>query len=138
MLNKLSQEIQLMLDLTITPDPYYKLIRSNKNRTFEDLLHHLSCVVANCERIVKQPVPLSYARHLSRFLSLFMYSLPLILIPSLGWLTVPTMAVTFWAFVSIQEMACFIEEPFNAEIQILPLGALISTLRSDISGMYTI
>ena len=136
MTNKLSREIQSMLDLTITNEPNYTVIRAQLTKAFEESIHQLNSVISICERIVTQPVPLSYARHLSRFLSLFMYSLPLILIPSLGWLTVPTMAVTFWAFVSIQEKACYIEQPFNKDIQMIPLNTLIVGLWSDLSGKH--
>jgi predicted membrane chloride channel (bestrophin family) len=81
---------------------------------FNEEISHLSSYLSSCERLVKQPIPLSYSRHTSRFLFLFMYSLPLVLIPYLGYFTAPTMAATFWAFVSIQEIGHFIEEVSEA------------------------
>lgn len=77
---------------------------------FDHHISHLSSYLSSCERLVKQPIPLSYSRHTSRFLFMFMYSLPLMLIPYLGVWTIPTMTSTFWAFVSIQEIGHFIEE----------------------------
>lgn len=77
---------------------------------FDENIHILTSALSSCERLVKQPIPLSYSRHTSRFLFLFMYSLPLVLIPYLGYWTIPTIAATFWSFVSINEIGHFIEE----------------------------
>lgn len=62
----------------------------------------LGAQLAVCERILKQPVPSQYSRHSSRFLSLYMLTLPFSLVTILGWATVPTVALTCWSFVSIQ------------------------------------
>lgn len=40
------------------------------------LLNDFSSCVGACERIVQTPVPLSYARHTSRFLTLWLWTLP--------------------------------------------------------------
>ena len=68
----------------------------------EHCLHVLGNAATACERIVKQPVPLAYTRHTSRFLSLYLFSLPLALISSLGWYSVITMLFVSWSFVSIK------------------------------------
>ena len=60
-------------------------------RIFGSSLRTLSSNIVSCERLVKQPIPLSYARHTSRFLSLYLFTLPFALTPLLGWATVPTM-----------------------------------------------
>jgi putative membrane protein len=52
---------------------------------FQEHIHSLNSAATACERIVKQPIPLSYSRHTSRFVFLFLYSLPLALIPYLHW-----------------------------------------------------
>ena len=64
-----------------------------------------------------------------------MYTLPLSLIPYLGWATVPVMIATFWAFVSIQEIGHFIEEPFNKSLELLSLGQFVTLVRQDLSGI---
>lgn len=87
-----------------------EIVATIHEQHFGESLHQLTSMLCGCERIVKQPIPLSYSRHTSRFLFLFMYSLPLVLIPSLGWLSVPTMLATFWSYVSVQEIGHFIEE----------------------------
>ena len=82
---------------------YTDPVRSSAHETaLEGNIQELSEGGAACERIVKQPVPLSYTRHASRFLSLYMLALPMALIPLLGWTTVPAMVFVSWSFVSIK------------------------------------
>lgn len=99
---------------------------------FIESLHQLHAQLAACERIIKQPVPLSYSRHLSRFLTLYCFLLPFSLTTSLGWFTVPTVSAVCWALVSIQEIAVFIEEPFDKKTQIIPLNQIAMVVRSDV------
>jgi predicted membrane chloride channel (bestrophin family) len=98
------------------------------------IIKKIETASTNCERIVKQPIPLAYTRHTSRFLSFYLLSLPFTLIPHLGWLTVPIMSAVCWSFTAIQEIGLFIENPFNKDFQIMPLNQFISVIRSDISG----
>ena len=50
------------------------------------------CVSA-CERIFNTPIPLPYSRHTSRFLVLYVTTLPLALVHIFGWATLPVMLV---------------------------------------------
>ena len=65
--------------------------------------------VSVCERIVNTPIPLHYSRHTSRFLSLYVSTLPLALVASLGWSTIPAMASLCWALFGILEIGHLIE-----------------------------
>ena len=99
---------------------------------FIESLHQLHAQLAACERIIKQPVPLSYSRHLSRFLTLYCFLLPFSLTTTLGRFTVPTVSAVCWALVSIQEIAVFIEEPFDKRTQIIPLNQIAMVVLSDV------
>jgi ion channel-forming bestrophin family protein len=111
------------------------IVSTLHNHLFEENFHILSSQLAACERIVKQPVPLSYSRHTSRFLTVYLLTLPLTLIPLLGWLSVPTMLAIGWSFLSVQEIGHFIEDPFNKDTQVIPLALIISVLRKEISEL---
>jgi predicted membrane chloride channel (bestrophin family) len=63
-----------------------------------------SQAIGACERLVQTPVPLTYARHTSRFLSIWCLTLPLALVGDFGFYTVPVMAVVTWALFGIQEI----------------------------------
>ena len=102
--------------------------------SFQESLHQLNHQVAVCERIVKQPIPLAYSRHTSRFLSLYLFTLPLSMITLLKWVTIPVVMAIGWSFVCIQEIGHFIEEPFNKATQVIPLNQMTSVIRLDVSG----
>ena len=105
-------------------------------KLFGSSLHILSNTIASCERLVKQPIPLSYTRHTSRFLSFYLFTLPFALLSLLNWTTIPVMILLSWSFVSIQEIGLFIENPFDKEKQIIPLNQLISAIRIDIDEIF--
>jgi len=81
----------------------------------------LSHTVGRCERLVQTPVPLSYARHTSRFVSAWALTLPLALVGSLRWLTAPVSVAIAWALLGILEIGHMIEDPFRASIELTPI-----------------
>lgn len=84
------------------------------DRSLSELcLQSVSDTISSCERIVKTSIPLAYSKHTSRFLSVWLYSLPLVLVGSLHWRTIPVVAVIAWALLSIEEVGNSIEDPFN-------------------------
>ena len=59
-------------------------------------VNHLSSYIGACERLLQTPVPLNYARHTSRFLTLWCLTLPVSLVGSMGLLVVPVTAFVTW------------------------------------------
>jgi predicted membrane chloride channel (bestrophin family) len=100
-------------------------IRLDENLTwFED-------AVGTCERILQTPIPLSYTRHTSRFMVIWLSALPLGLYSSCGFATVPlTMTIAF-LLLGIDEIGVQIEEPFS----ILPLDDLCDEIEGDVYGV---
>ena len=80
--------------------------------TMWDLVNQLGEVVSACEKIRDCPVPLTYSRHTSRFLTLYCGTLPLAIAPRLGWMSIPTMAVFSWLVYGLEEIGHVIEMPF--------------------------
>ena len=64
----------------------------------------LASYLKACERILNSPVPWSYSRHTSRFLTIYTATLPLAVVSTLGWLTVPVMTVLCWCLFGIEEI----------------------------------
>jgi len=83
-----------------------------------------------CERILNSPVPLSYSRHTSRFLSVWLGTLPLSLLPTIHLASPPPLVVMLlpavmtgiasWALLAIEEIGHIIEEPFNLPFTATP------------------
>jgi putative membrane protein len=79
----------------------------------EKCLETLTVTISNSERIVKTAVPQAYSKHTSRFLSVWSFSLPLVLVVRLGWAMIPCVAAICWALLCIEEVGNMIEDPFN-------------------------
>lgn len=82
---------------------------SDMSRLVGELINALGA----CERILRTPVPLTYSRHTSRFLTLWCFSLPLVVYDALGWRTLPVVVGVCWALFGIEEIGHLIEQPFN-------------------------
>lgn len=90
-----------------------------------------SCI-GSSERIVQTPVPLTYARHTSRFLSLFCLTAPIALVGEIGWLVIPFSSFLAWALFGIQEIGLLIEDPFDGALK---LSEFSETLRRDVKDL---
>eukprot|EP00884_Botryococcus_braunii_P014354 jgi/Botrbrau1/2291/Bobra.101_2s0114.1 len=83
--------------------------------------------IGSCERILKTPIPLSYTRHTSRFLIVFLVFLPLQLWDSCKWGAVPATLLISFLLLGIDEIGVMIEEPFS----ILALEAICETAKKN-------
>ncbi len=100
-------------------------IRLDENLTyFED-------AVGSCERILTQPIPLSYSRHTSRFMVIWLSALPLGLYQTCGLATIPLCVVITFLLLGIDEIGVQIEEPFG----LLPLDDLCNEIEGDLFSM---
>jgi len=92
-----------------------------------ECLARLESVVADCERILKTPIPLSYTRHTSRFLISYLTFLPLALWEETSWGVVPISGIVAFFLLGIDEIGVQIEEPFS----IMPLDRYCQTIQDD-------
>ena len=88
----------------------------------------LEDVCGSCERILKTPIPLSYTRHTSRFMIIWLSLLPFALWESCGWGMVPLTAAITLLTLGVEEIGVIIEEPFS----VLPLERICATIASDV------
>ena len=100
-------------------------IRLDENLTyFED-------AVGSCERILTQPIPLAYSRHTSRFMVIWLGSLPFGLYSTCGLATIPISMVMAFLLLGIDEIGVQIEEPLG----LLPLDGLCDEIEGDLFSM---
>ncbi|KIY95166.1 hypothetical protein MNEG_12797 [Monoraphidium neglectum] len=88
---------------------------------FEDIL-------GTCERLLRTPIPLSYTRHTSRFLVIWLALLPFTLFGSLGLATPPLCLMIAFLLLGIEEIGVSIEEPFS----ILALEAVCDSATNNV------
>eukprot|EP00977_Amphora_coffeiformis_P030353 scaffold46464_cov199-Amphora_coffeaeformis.AAC.3 len=93
----------------------------------------LGDALAACERIFKSPVPLVYTRHTSRFLSLWMITLPFAIhdeflkLEQTGLPTIPAAAILALFLFGVEELSVQLEEPFS----ILPMQSMCNDIQSQ-------
>lgn len=93
-----------------------------QRQNLESQVTELSDLLGICERILNAPVPYSYSRHTSRFLTVWLSGVPFGLAPLVPPLWLPFICCLMsWMFLSVEEIGHVIEEPFN-----IP-GATLST-----------
>lgn len=84
-------------------------------------IDQLSTAVGECERIHRTAVPLNYARHSLRGLTLWLFTLPLSLIKDFGWFTAPVMGLAAWVLYGIYQIGYTIEDPFQGSLRLATL-----------------
>lgn len=120
----------LVSEFREVPDSPCGFFTNRERAQLIDRVNKLATSIGACERLIMTPVPLSYARHTSRFLSLWCLSLPFVIAPTLGPpLTAFTMALVSWGLFGIQEIGLIIEDPFRGALK---LGVLSDMIICDV------
>lgn len=92
----------------------------------------LADVVGGCERIKNTPIPTSYTKHLDRFMLLYTMMLPFGLMHDLGWWTVPTVMIIYFALEGIKIIGEEIEDPFGKDANDLPTDSISERVRANV------
>lgn len=89
-------------------------------------------VCGACERIKNTPIPYSYSVFIKKFIFLYVLTLPVGLVFSLGYLTIPVVVFVFYVLGSLELIAEEIEEPFGRDANDLPMQRLCETIRKNV------
>lgn len=104
------------------------------NRERLTLISHvdkLSRLIGDCERIHQTAVPLNYARHSLRALTLWLFTLPFALVQDLKMITGPALFLVAWLLFGVYEIGVAIEDPFQGTLR---LSIICDTIRRDVLG----
>jgi predicted membrane chloride channel (bestrophin family) len=102
---------------------------SRERLTMIGKVEKLSNSIGSCERIHQTAVPLNYARHSLRALSIWLFTLPLCLVQDLELLTAPAVFLVSWLMFGVYEIGYSIEDPFQGTLR---LSVLCDTIRRDV------
>lgn len=102
---------------------------SRERLTMISKVEKLSNSIGSCERIHQTAVPLNYARHSLRALSIWLFTLPFCLVGSLELLTAPAIFLVSWLMFGVYEIGYSIEDPFQGTLR---LSVLCDTIRRDV------
>lgn len=100
----------------------------------ESLIANLVDYLGGCERIRRTPTPYGFVLLVRRCIVLFLASLPLALVDSLGMLSVLiTMAVAY-PVLMIEAVANELDDPFGHDANDLPLSRICATIEKNLLG----
>jgi predicted membrane chloride channel (bestrophin family) len=111
--------------------PYGPNFSSRERLSLLGFVEKLTNAVGQCERIHQTAVPLNYARHSLRSLTLWLFTLPFALVQDLGFLTGPAMGVIAWLLFGVYQIGYTIEDPFQGSLR---LTILCDAIRRDVIG----
>lgn len=91
-------------------------------------------IIGGCERIHKTPLPFAYVVHLRRALVLYCVTLPMALLSSFGWYTVPIVYAITYVMLGIEEIGVEIEDPFEGDDNDLPLERITEGIQRNVGS----
>jgi len=120
--DRVSKELATVVDVNPT-------FTNRERMTLLDMVNKLSRTIGSCERIHQTVVPLNYARHALRSLTVWLFSLPFALVKDLGLITGPVLLVISWMLFGVYEIGTRIEDPFQGTLR---LSIICDAIRRDV------
>jgi len=88
-----------------------------------------------CERIKNTPIPFSYSSFIKKFILLYVLSLPLGYVFSLGYYAAPIVTFIFYVLASLELIAEEIEEPFGTDPNDLPMQKIAENIKKHVAEL---
>jgi len=121
--DRMAQEIR-----TVPDGPTF----TNRERlTIIGHIDKLSRCIGGAERIHQTVIPLNYARHTLRALTVWLFTFPFAVLKDLKLLTGPVVFIAAWLLYGIYEIGVRIEDPFQGTLR---LSIMCDTIRRDVLG----
>ena len=89
-------------------------------------------VLGGCERILKTPIPFSYAVYIKLFISAYGFLMPFAMVHDFHYYTIPLVMFIFFAMFGLEMMAEEIEEPFGTDNNDLPTDEISNNIRINV------
>ncbi|GBB84580.1 hypothetical protein RclHR1_11150005 [Rhizophagus clarus] len=96
-------------------------------------LNSLTDCLTTFEKILRSPIPLAYAIHLSQVTWIYCLSLPFQLVQDLGWITIPVTFFSTMTLYGVEQIANEIENPFGWDENDLGLDDFCGLLNRELS-----
>lgn len=82
-----------------------------------------------CERIKNTPIPLSYSSFLKKFIVIYVATLPIGYVFSLGYFVILAVPFVFYVLASLEIIAESIEDPFGTDSDDLPIDKIAENIK---------
>jgi putative membrane protein len=107
-------------------------INSDRLTEANNLLDNMVESLTGSERILKTPIPRSYAIYLKRLLLIYCLALPFQIVGDLKWWTGAIAGLISFILLGVEEIGNEIENPFGYDLNDLPLDELCKTVSQNI------
>jgi predicted membrane chloride channel (bestrophin family) len=101
--------------------PYGPNFTSRERLSLLSHVEKLTQCIGECERISFTAVPLNYARHSLRSLTLWLFTLPFAVVGDLRLATGPVVGLSAWLLYGIYQIGYQIEDPFQGSLRLSTL-----------------
>lgn len=109
-----------------------KVITQEQLLTLDKLADVFTNAVGGCERIKNTPMPNSYSKHLDRFVFIYSLILPFGFMHDLGWWSIPTIMIVYFALEGIKTIGEEIEDPFGRDANDLQTDTISNKIRENV------
>ncbi|HEU0110060.1 MAG TPA: bestrophin family ion channel [Flavisolibacter sp.] len=90
-------------------------------------------ICGSCERIKNTPIPYSYSSFIKKFVFIYVVTLPIGYVFSLGYLVIPVVMFIFYVLASLELIAEEIEDPFGKDTNDLPMQRMAETIQKNLT-----
>lgn len=104
-------------------------------RKADSTLKELCDSMGKCERIQKTVFPTQYALFTLIFLNIFLLLLPLAIVETLGYFTIPLQFIIGFTFAMIQNIAIAMQDPFENKANDIPMSSISRGIERNLLEM---
>ncbi|MDO8993721.1 MAG: bestrophin family ion channel, partial [Daejeonella sp.] len=96
-------------------------------------LNALTDVCGACERIKNTPIPMSYSSFIKKFIFIYVLTLPVGFVFSMGYFVIAAVPFIFYVMASLELIAESIEDPFGIDPDDLPIDKIGENIRKHVT-----
>jgi ion channel-forming bestrophin family protein len=135
--DKARYHLKQVFNVKNASEAHYAFAWSQEMNSLENQLNSMVWCGGGLERIKATPLPIVYVSHLRTFLLINLILFPWVFGPSWGWMTIPIVAASAFAWLGIDSAAVEVECPFRRDrVNALNMDAyvigLLATLEQQI------
>ena len=108
------------------------LINGDQLIVINSELNALNDVCGACERIKNTPIPMSYSSFIKKFIFIYVLTLPIGFVFSMGYIVIGAVPFIFYVMASLELIAESIEDPFGQDPDDLPIEKIAGNIRKHI------
>ncbi len=96
-------------------------------------LQSFTDVCGACERIKNTPIPMSYSSFIKKFIFIYVLTLPVGYVSSMGYFVIAAVPFIFYVMASLELIAESIEDPFGVDPDDLPIEKIGENIRAHVA-----